>query len=471
MKNYFISIIAIFFLFPFSIAQEAYSSASVGMGKISARQQRIPAPDEINITEYLNYHKHKLPLPGKGEKVHLNLQVSPADMFAPDYRSNRHRVLQIGFTTPTFSDHKVSAKPSNLCLLVDRSGSMQGERMETAKEALRAFVQNLSRYDIVSLVVFDHDAEVVVPANEIGNKQELLWAINSLSTRGSTNMSAGVEIACQQLMRNFSATQTNRVIILTDAQINTGELSPQAILQKHSSRHDIKLQEHVDFSLIGVGINFNHDFARKFTSNPHNTIHFIHDQEDIQKVFVEDAASLISVAARQVQLRLFFEGQESCFNTRKVYGLDNAISRYTWQLQDMNYGLTQVGLIAFQLGENCWEGKAYLSITAELTYYDPETGEQKRQIQKIYIHPDGAPNNYEVEKNWAIANLAQGLKSMSQSVKDKPEQRYNEAAGIINYVIREVEAQPRFLRDKDISFVLDLVRAYQKDLEIAFNKG
>lgn len=467
MKKYFISIIAIFFLFSFLQAQESYNSASVGMGKVNAQQQRIPTPDEINITEYLNYHTHQLPLPERGEKVHLNLQISPADMFAPAYRSNRHRVLQIGFTTPTSSDHKVSAKPSNLCLLVDRSGSMQGGRMEMAKEALKAFVGGLSSQDIVSLVVFDHVAEVVVPATQVGNKQELLWAIDLLSTRGSTNMAAGVDVACQQLMQHFSATQTNRVIILTDAQINTGELSPQAILAKHADRNDIKLQEHVDFSLIGVGINFNHDFARKFTSNTHNSIHFINDHEDIEKVFVKDAASLISVAARQVQLRLFFEGQENCFNTQKVYGLDNDIARHTWQLQDMNYGLTQVGLIDFQLGNNCWEESTYLNITAELTYFDPETGERVRQVQSLRVQPEEAPSNYEVEKNWAIANLAQALKSMSKSVQTNPAQKYNEAAKIIDSAVREVEAQPRFLRDKDIKFMMDMVRAYQQDLEVA----
>lgn len=468
MKNYFVSIIAILFFSPFSFGQHGYNSASVGMGKVSAEHRRIPLPDEIHITEYLNYHQHTLPLPEAGEMVHMDLQVSPADMFAPDYRSDRHRVLQIGFTTPTSAAHQLFAKPANLCLLVDRSGSMQGERMQTAKKALKTFVQSLSSHDIVSLVVFDHAAEVVIQASEVGNKQELLWAIENLSTRGSTNMSAGVEIACQQLMRNFSATQTNRVIILTDAQINTGELSPQEILAKYSDQNDIKLQEHVDFSLIGVGIDFNNDFARKFTQNSHNTIHFIHDHADIEKVFVTDAASLISVAARQVELKLYINGQETCFNTRKVYGLDNSNARYTWQLQDMNYGLTQVGLIAFQLGEMCWEEEAELSITAVLSYYDPATGEKHRQVQKVDVRPNEAPNNFEVEKNWAIANLAQALKSMSQSVQAHPEQKHNEAAKIIDYAIGEVEAQPHFLRDKDVLFMLNIVKAYQKDLEIAF---
>lgn len=456
-------------LFPFvCFAQHGYNSASVGMGKVSAQSKRFPAPDEIKITEYLNYHTHRLPLPEGDEKVHLDLQISSADMFAPDYQSNRHHVLQIGFSTPLSADRHASAKPSNLCLLVDRSGSMQGGRLELVKEALKAFVNGLSYRDVVSLVVFDQVAEVMVPAGEIGNKQELLWAIENLSTRGSTNMSAGVDLACQQLMQHFSANQTNRVIILTDAQVNTGEVSPQAILARHASPGDYKLQEHVDFSLIGVGIHFNHDFARKFTANPHNSIHFIHDDEDVQKVFVKDAASLKTVAARQIELRLFFEGQESCFNTRKLYGLDNSHARYSWQLQDMNYGLTQVAMIGFQLGDDCWEGKAHLGIMAELSYYDPESGERVRQLKKIRIEPERAAYNYEVEKNWAIANLAQGLKSMSQSVQENPEQKHKEATKIIDYVISEVEARPGFLEDEDIQFMMKIVRAYQDDLSIAF---
>lgn len=470
MKNQLAFFLISLLFLPSSYAQRGYNSASISMGKVSAQHRRIPVPDEIHITEYLNYHTHMLPLPAYGEKVRLDLQVSHTNAFAHRYRMERHHVLQLGFTTPTHADLTQSDKAANLCLLVDRSGSMQGERIELVKNALRAFVEGLGPQDMVSLVVFDHEAEVIVPARA-GNQRELLSAINHLSTRGSTNMSAGVDKACTQLMKHFHVNQTNRVIILTDAMINTGELSPQAILANHASEHDVRLQEHVDFSLIGVGINFDHQFARTFTSNAHNSIHFINDHQDIKKVFVDEAVSLKSVAARQVEVKLFIEGQEICFATRKVYGLDQPKDRYTWKLQDMNYGLTQVGLIAFTLGELCWEGKKYLDITAVLTYYDPETGETRTQSQKVKIRPNEAPVNFDIEKNWVIANLAQALKSMSLSVKQNPDQQFNEANKIIDTALKEVESHPRFLRDNDVLFVYRQVKAYQRDLELAYGKG
>ncbi len=466
---FFIFITSLFF--SFSTAQHGYNSASVGMGKVSASKFRVPKSNEIHITEYLNYHTHKLPAPNPGEMVHMDLQVSKVDMYVKADRPDRHRVLQIGFSTPELPPAHALAAPSNLCLLVDRSGSMQGDRIETAKLALQSFVEGLSSQDIVSLVVFDHEAEVWVRAKEAGNKSELIGAINRLEARGSTNMSAGVDKACQELMRNFSANQTNRVIILTDAMINTGELSPQAILAKHCDPHDIKMQEQVDFSLIGVGVNFNNDFARTFTQNPHNSIHFIHDRADIEKVFVKDAASLKAVAARQVQLQLFVPDVESHFRYNSIFGLDISNARHSWELKDMNYGLTQVALISFQLGDMCMEADAPLEIIAVLSYFDPASGEKVRQTQKIKVRPYNAPPNFEVEKNWAIANLAQALKSMSQSVEMYPQQEKEQANEIISKAIREIESQPRFLRDEDVDFMYKMVKTYQKDLALAFGKG
>jgi len=463
MKRF--SLFILFLSFLFSFAQEGYSSASVGMGKVSAQQARIPKPEEIHVNEYLNYHKHKLPLPETGEKVGLDLQLSVVDAFRARDKRDRQRVLQIGFTTPQEVPFN-HEKPSNICLLVDRSGSMRGERIQRVKDALLTFTESLFPHDIVSLVVFDHEAGTWYPAQQVGNKASLIQAIQRLEARGATNMGIGVDIACQEVMKHFSAHQTNRVIILTDAQVNTGELSPQAILAKHSDRYDENLQEHVDFSLIGVGINFNHDFARTFTQNPHNSIHFIHDQEDIQKVMGEDAISLTTVAARQVEVELRVHDVTTHFQYQSTWGFEYSNRRHVFELKNMNYGLTQVMLVSFFIGDHIIENNEALPIGVALRFVDPATGE-KRLIQKqVMVYPNEEPRNFEVERNWAIANLAQALRMMSTHVHYFGNQREGQAEMELSKALYEVEAVPRLLQDKDVVFVYEILKKYQKELNL-----
>ena len=467
MKHITFFILSLFLLPLFG--QEGYRSAAVSMGKKSAQTAQVPHPSEIHITEYLNYHRHRLPIPAEGSKVHLDLQVSPMKLFIDKEKQKSFPVLQIGFSTPKTASESTD-RSSNICLLVDRSGSMQGQNMAMTKNALLTFAKSLNSEDWISLVVFDHEATTILPSHQVGDGKSLISAIYNLQPRGSTNMEIGINAACSELMKHFSPDQTNRVIILTDAQINTGELSPQNILAKYSHPSDPKLSEHVDFTLVGVGINFNHDFARKFTSNSHNSIHFIHDQADIQKLFVQEAASLRQVAARQVKLKLYIDGQESETTVHQTFGLDNKKGNLHWELQDMNYGLTQVALIAFDMDKSR-NAEGPKLITIELSYYDPTTGENVVEQKDIFISRSRHTPNHEVEKNWAIAQLALALKNMSLDVQRAPQQADHTANYLIKTALEEVNTHPYLAADKDVQFMIKILQAYQKDLLVAYGKG
>jgi Ca-activated chloride channel family protein len=439
------------------VGQAGYRSASFSMGKQNAQLLRIPQPEEVVIDEYLNYHRHRLPLPTH-ENVAMNLAWTSSDLFG--LSGAARPVLQIGLTT--LDALKTAARPrANISLVIDVSGSMSGEKMEKTRLAMQTLSESLRGDDVVSIVLFNGSARVHVPAQPVGNGRALLQAIEQIQAGGSTNIGAGVMMGCQELLKNYQPELANRIILLTDARANTGEVAPRRILAQIQGG-DPSDFEGVDFAFIGVGMDFDHHFARTFAENGRNSLHFIHDAEDIRKVFQEEAQSLLAPAAREVSLSIRVEGYSS---TPLVYGLGDyaqlvAGRARTFKLDDMNFGLTQVILLEFP------EAGQQPQVAVELQYADPYREERVRRSllsRSTQANFSGAEAR-EVERNWAIARMATAMKEMARSYHGGEETERAAARQPIEAALQAVEAQPWLLRDPDVKRVMDILRAYRKDL-------
>ena len=110
-------------------------------------------PSAIKVEEFINYHRHQLPLPDKGG-VRLDLRTGELP--------NGHIGLQVGLTTNRAIDRELRG-PLNLVLVIDRSGSMAGRRISKVKKALRMLIEQLDAKDFVSIVSFSNSARVDLP--------------------------------------------------------------------------------------------------------------------------------------------------------------------------------------------------------------------------------------------------------------------------------------------------------------------
>ena len=126
-------------------------------------------PEEIAVEEFVNYHKHRLPLPKSGQAVAMDTRWGNAEIS----RSQREAVLQIGFTTAEVNE-RTDLRPLNLVLVIDKSGSMaDDDKMSRVKESLRTMLTKLRPEDIISIVAFDSSAQVLYPARSIGNGDDV----------------------------------------------------------------------------------------------------------------------------------------------------------------------------------------------------------------------------------------------------------------------------------------------------------
>lgn len=431
------------------------TNTSSGNTKYYSPVVSFKAPDEVAVEEFVNYHKHRLALPKIGQSVAMdtrwgNNEISPAQ---------REAVLQIGFTTAEVTE-RTDLRPLNLALVIDKSGSMaESDKMSRVKESLRTLVGKLRPDDVVSIVVFDTDAQVLFPSARIGDGYELRRAIDCIEPAGSTNLHGGLMLGYREALKNFRKDATNRVILLTDGIANVGTIEPNKIAAESSEFNG----QGLDLSTIGVGLNLNNDLLRTLAKSGRGLYHFVSDYQDIEKVFVNEVQSLISQVAKRVEVSVDYDPN---LQVEKIYGYAPRyrINGFSVVMDDMNNGLTQVVMTRFRARNPL---KSYSTVKVRLSYFDVQKKRKVEEVQEVKLIPSEQKfcdilADTEVKKNYTIAELAQSLFEMTEAAKRK---NYRQAENVLNVSVAETYKRFPNMEDKDVQFILNIIEGYQRDLK------
>jgi Ca-activated chloride channel family protein len=119
--------------------------------------------------------------------------------------------------------------PLNISLVVDRSGSMSGEKLRYVKKAVEFVIQNLNPGDYLSIVQYDDQVQVLSPSAPVTDKSALLRLVASIREGGSTNLSGGMLEGFNQVKITRKEGYVNRVLLLTDGLANVGITDPSQL--------------------------------------------------------------------------------------------------------------------------------------------------------------------------------------------------------------------------------------------------
>jgi Mg-chelatase subunit ChlD len=412
-------------------------------------------PDEVAVEEFVNYHKHRLPLPKFGQAVAMDTRWGNGEFS----RSQREAVLQIGFTTAEVNE-RTDLRPLNLVFVIDKSGSMaDDDKMSRVKEGLHTMVTKLRPDDIVSIVTFDFGSSVPYPASRVGDGSGLHRAIDCLVPDGGTNLHSGLMRGYAEAQKRFQKDATNRVILLTDGIANQGVTDPQRIAAESAAQN----KQGIDLSTIGVGLDLNNDLLRTLAQSGRGLYHFISDYKDINKVFVNEVQSLVSSVAKNVQVRIEYGPG---LQIEKVYGYAPRYNNgsFTVAMDDMNNGLTQVIMAKFRADSL----RSNPTVKVHLSYFDVKRKCMVEEVQDLRLVP--AESNacdlladVEVKKNYTIAELANSLYEMTDLARRG---NYSLAQNTLDASISTAYQRYPNMEDEDIKFILGIVEGYQRDLKI-----
>ena len=455
--KYFLCSLSIFFtLTGAALAQDAVSTASAARTRYLSEIGVFPTSREIAVEEFINYHRHQIGRPKAGEAVALDLRWGNDQV----YSAGGEAVLQVGFSTALANDRQ-ELRPVNLSVVIDKSGSMaEVDKISRVKSSLLSLVSQLRDTDVLSIIVFDTDAQALLPAQRLSDRKAVKELILSIAPGGATNIHAGLMLGFEEARKNCRRDSTNRVILLTDGIANRGVTDPDTIARDSLRFNDLG----IDLSTIGVGLDLNKDLLRQLAKSGRGLFHFVEDSQDIEKVFVKEVQSLVSPVATEPNVEIEYV---SDLELTKLYGYEPRYRRnnVSIKLDDMNQGLTQVILLRFRLAEN-GSRASKLPVRVRFSYYDLE---QRKQIVKteeaILTVRDSRPGDLlkdpEVGKNYSIALLAQAIRDMAAACEGR---NYLEAEKLINDAIARTNRRYPNHEEADIARTLTMAKKYQEEL-------
>jgi hypothetical protein len=317
---------------------------------------------------------------------------------------------------PTTGGAPIYERKLHVAFVIDTSGSMDGERLQSVKRTLQAARDVFQAEDRVTLVTFGNDARVITsnhPLDEEG-KTSFYAMVDALQTTGSTNLSAGMESAAA-LGHTYDS-----VILLTDGEVNRGITTNAGLCSLATG-----LYRGIPLNLLGYGSDHNRVLLRNLALQSRGSYTYV-DREDTLPVTVGDIlGGLRYETARGATLQIRGGGDWTCLEAGasaenpNIYRIGGIVAdRDYWVIfkaENLSTSETEVILTA--------EDLPGAVSSSEITLED--TMEVREQIFRCRVASALAEASNALESHQRTDNPEQILRDLRQEILDAPEELRN----------------------------------------------
>lgn len=200
------------------------------------------------------------------------------------------------------SEAQVGRVPTDVVVVLDRSGSMQGAPLADAKAAVRELVGALADGDRFALVSYASDVRVDVPLEGAGPAARDRWLarLARIAANGGTDMASGLDRAHALLAGASRAGRAPRVILLSDGHANQGDASPEGL----RARAGRAVSAEYVLSAVGIGQGFDEVLMSALADAGTGNFYYLPDASRLAGVFADEFASARETVARSVAVEI-----------------------------------------------------------------------------------------------------------------------------------------------------------------------
>jgi Ca-activated chloride channel family protein len=181
------------------------------------------------------------------------------------------------------------ANPTNLVVVLDRSGSMGGGRLAHARRALCDAVDRLSSNDTFGLVTFDDKVEVNIAAGPVIDRESIKRVINGIHSRGSTDLAAGLVRGLKEARRLESLSGV-RVLLISDGHANNGVTDPEVLGQLASRQ----IEHRITTSTLGMGLGYDEALLSAIARQGAGNEQFAEEADSAAGIIAQECGDLLS---------------------------------------------------------------------------------------------------------------------------------------------------------------------------------
>ncbi len=236
----------------------------------------------------------------------------------------------------------LGAMPANFSLVLDRSGSMDGEKMENLKEAVGYVVDHMSDNDLVAVTIFDDQVETLIPNQPAKNRDAIKASLAKVIARGGTQISDGLKAGLAEAGKGRAKDRVNRVLLLTDGQTWDDEdaclkLADEAGMQG------------IAITSIGIGDDWNEKLLLQLSERSHGDSHWIQNPISILEAFQQEVEGMQSVAAMNLRVTARMSQGVKPF---KVYATSPMIIDVSDKVINGSTVVTELGVLDGRKGQS-----------------------------------------------------------------------------------------------------------------------
>jgi len=411
----------------------------------------------LAIAVFANHHfTAQASKPVTSESVKITPRISHPVLLTGEDKKAYIQIVLEGFEP---ADKSKKRPPVNIALVLDRSGSMNGNKIEHAKQAALLAVDRLADDDIISIVVYDDSADVIVPATKLSDRASIKSKIRSINIGGSTALFAGTSKGANEVEKFLDKNKVNRVILLSDGQANVGPSSPSELGELGNAL----VKKGISVTTLGLGTGYNEDLMVKLAQKSDGNHAFIENPEELASIFDKEFGDVLSVVAQEVEIQI------ECVDGVKpirLLGREGEIYGQTTKVNLNQLYANQSKEILLEVNTNK-DLKVSELVTVKTVYRDMQSGDSETQNNKIFVKYSNDKKDVEAKTNKIV--MAEAIKQEviienERAIKLRDAGKIKEAQErLYNNAMKLKEAAPKYGGGLDI--YADEVEQEAKDIE------
>ena len=225
----------------------------------------------------------------------VNIEHFLSDLRVDSNSKSTQRQLTLDISA--VADQQEQSLPLNLCLILDCSGSMANEPLDTVKQAAISIVEKLHPGDRISLIAFNHQAKAIVPNQAVGDTIQIKHKINQLVADGGTAIDEGLKLGIKEISVG-KRNAVSHIFLLTDGENEHGDNKRCVKLAKLASEYKITI------NTLGFGEHWNQDVLEQIADSATGTLAYIEQPETAITEFEQLFTRLQSVGLTNARLTL-----------------------------------------------------------------------------------------------------------------------------------------------------------------------
>lgn len=231
----------------------------------------------------------------------VRLEARPVQAVLEASNRPQRTTIQISVEglAPVAAANTVEKAPLNLSLVLDRSGSMAGDKIENLRRAALDILDRMGPRDVLSIVAFDNSTDVILPATRVTDPATIRSRILDIQPGGMTALFGGVSKGIAQARKFKGQGRSTRLVLVSDGQANVGpsSVSELAALGRSAGREGIPV------TTVGLGEGYNEDLMQQLAQNADGNHDFARDPSDLARIFDREFGEALEIVATDLVVK------------------------------------------------------------------------------------------------------------------------------------------------------------------------